>query len=236
MISASILMTTVSGCAAPTEDVGEDEAATTSLEETEPTSAAGPTGPTPAEVMAKLATCRKLNASRYAKDAGGAATIDVCGGPNGVVFFTADMDIDCDGKQSAVCNRNTDASYQPQTAGVDSKGKPLDAAALPFIVVPGVSSRWSYKSAGIKMGTVAAVIYDGKIEYGIVGDVGPQAIIGEASYAMAKRLGINPHPSYGGTSSGVTYVIFPDAKVTKNEDHAQAVRLGVERARHLVGE
>lgn len=229
-------MTAVSGgCAAPTEasegDDGPGADVATVIDET--TSSAEGAGPTAGEVMAKLATCRKVSTSRYAKDARGAATIDVCEAPN-VIFFTADMDIDCDGKKSAVCNRSTDASYQQETAGVDSKGKPLDAATLPFIVVPGVSSRWSYRSAGIKMGTVAAVIYNGKIEYGIVGDVGPQAILGEASYAMAKRLGINPHPSYGGTSSGVTYVIFKDAKVTKNEDQAQAVSLGRDRASRLV--
>ena len=51
---------------------------------------------------------------------------------------------------------------------------------------------------------------------------------------MAKRLGINPNPSHGGTDSGVTYVIFKDAKSPKNEDHDAAVRLGQDRARRLV--
>jgi hypothetical protein len=185
-------------------------------------------------LLAKVSTCvTKVSASRYAKDNGGAATIDVCS-TGGAIYFTADMDIDCDGKASAVCNINTDASYQSQTAATDSQGKYLDAATLPFIVVPGVSSRWSYKNSGIVMGSVAAVIYNGKVEYGIVGDVGPTNIIGEASYAMAKRLGINPNPSTGGTASGVTYVIFPDARVTKREDHAAAVVLAEERARQLI--
>jgi hypothetical protein len=104
--------------------------------------------------------------------------------------------------------------------------------------VPGVSSRWSYKAAGITMGTVAVVIYDGKMEFGIVGDVGPKAILGEASYAMAKRLGINPNPSTGGTDSGVTYVVFTgsSAVVSKNEDHAEAVRVGKRRAAQLLDE
>lgn len=229
-ILAVIFLST--GCAAPAEDaiVAEDEAATTTVEETE---AVEVTPPTATEVLAKLATCRKLSASPYAKDVGGTSNIDICGTGN-AVFFKADMDIDCDGKQTAVCNRSTDPSYQNQTAGVDSTGKALDASVLPYIVVPGVSSRWSYRNAGIKMGTIAAVIYNGKIEYGIVGDVGPQSIVGEASYAMAKRLGINPNPSHGGTSTGVTYVIFKDAKSPKNEDHAAAVRLGQDRARRLV--
>jgi hypothetical protein len=192
---------------------------------------------TPQAILAKLQTCTKASRTPYAKDAGGAANINVCQLKN-AVFFKADLDIDCDGKESSLCNSSVDPSYQSGTAASDSAGRPLDAAKLPFIVVPGVSSRWSYRSAGIAMGTVGAVIYDGKIEYGIVGDVGPQAIIGEASYAMAKRLGINPHPSTGGTDSGVSYVIFTgaSAKVSKNEDHAEAVQVGKRRAEQLLSE
>ncbi|MBS2014973.1 MAG: glycoside hydrolase family 75 protein [Deltaproteobacteria bacterium] len=196
-----------------------------------------PTPVTAATLMAKLGACQKVSSAPYAKDAGGAATIDVCGLKN-AVWFTADMDIDCDGKQSAVCNKSTDASYQSQTATTDSKGAYLDAATLPFVVVPGVSTRWSYKTSGIAMGTVVAVIYNGKVEYGIVGDVGPTSIIGEASYAMAKNLGINPNPSTGGTSSGVTYIFFtgPTGEVVKNEDHAEAVSVGQKRAAQFLSE
>ena len=232
VISLGTAMVTISGCAAPADDdviVAEEEAVTT----VEETRAVDVTPPTADEVLAKLATCRKVSASPYAKDVGGSSNIDICGTTN-AVFFKADMDIDCDGKQTSVCNRSADASYQSSTAAVDSRGRALDASVLPYIVVPGVSSRWSYRNAGIKMGSIAAVIYNGKIEYGIVGDVGPVSILGEASYAMAKRLGINPNPSHGGTASGVTYVIFKDAKSPKNEDLAAAVRLGQDRARRLV--
>ena len=88
------------------------------------------------------------------------------------------------------------------------------------------------------MGSVAAVIYDGKIEYGIVGDVGPTSIIGEASYAMAKRLGINPDPKVGGISTGVTYIVFtgPSGVVSKKEDHAEAVTKGTARAAQFLAE
>jgi hypothetical protein len=190
---------------------------------------------TPEAILAKLAVCNKVSSAPYAKDASGVATIDVCA-LKGAVFFKADMDIDCDGKSSEVCNKNTDASYQNATAATDSQGNALDAAKLPFIVVPGVSSRWSYKASGIAMGTVGAVIYNGKIEYGIVGDVGPTSILGEASYAMAKRLGINPDPSIGGTSTGVTYVIFTNttARVQTKEDHAEAVSVGAKHAEQLL--
>lgn len=185
-------------------------------------------------ILAKLSGCAsRISSSPYAKDSGGSPTIDICQ-RGSAVYFTADLDVDCDGKSSSVCSKATDPYYQSQTAGLESNGSALNPATLPFIVVPGVSSRWSYSASGISMGTVAAVIYNGRIEYGIVGDVGPTSIIGEASYAMAKSLGINPSPSSGGTSSGVTYVIFPGTRVSRNEDHNAAVSLGQQRIQELL--
>jgi hypothetical protein len=217
-----------SGCGAPLDDE-ETRRAEARLEDDAEV--------TPEMLLAKLETCRRASSSPYARDAGGTSAVHVCKLKN-AVFFKADMDIDCDGKPSDVCNSSTDPWFQAQTAGVDSQGKPLDAGKLPFIVVPGVSSRWNYKNAGIAMGSVGVVIYDGKMEFGIVGDVGPKAIIGEASYAMAKVLGINPHPSTGGIGDGVSYILFtgPSARVTKNEDHAQAIEIGKRRAAQLLTE
>lgn len=192
---------------------------------------------TAAAILAKLGTCTKVSTAPYATDTSKTANVDVCGLKN-AVFWTADMDIDCDGKSSPECNPSTDPYFQAATAATDSTGAPLDPAKLPFIVVPGVSERWSYKASGIAMGSVAAVIYQGKIQFGIVGDIGPAAIIGEASHAMAKKLGIDPHPSTGGTSGGVTYVVFtgPSAVVKVREDHAEAVSVGSERAADLLAE
>jgi hypothetical protein len=126
------------------------------------------------------------------------------------------------------------APYPP--AAVDSKGNPLDASTLPFVVVPGSSNGFNYKTAGLKLGSVVAVIYNDKIAYGILGDVGPTGILGEASYAMAQKLGINPSPTSGGVDSGVTYVAFTGAAavVTKNEDAVQAVELGQSRAAEFI--
>src|SRR5262249_20650006 len=145
----------------------------------------------------------------------------------GAVFWKADLDVDCDGKESTACNKTTDPWFLPETAATDSTGAPLDAASLPYLVVPGVSARWSFKGAGVALGNVGAVIYDGKMEFGIVGDIGPTTIIGEASYAMASKLGINPDPKVGGTAAEVAYVVFtgPSAAVKKNEDHAEAIAL-----------
>ncbi|MEI2764086.1 MAG: glycoside hydrolase family 75 protein [Dermatophilaceae bacterium] len=100
------------------------------------------------------------------------------------------MDIDCDGKPSTVCNKSADPAFQPQTSATDSKGAFLDASELPYVVIPLPSTRFDYAKAGLELGTVVAVIYDGKVEYGVFGDEGPDNIIGEASYAMAQLLGI----------------------------------------------
>jgi len=90
-----------------------------------------------------------------------------------------------------------------------SKGKPFQADSTHYFVIPLPSSRFSYKSNGIKPGSVAAVIFNNKVVYAVFADEGPNAIIGEASYATAKALGINPDPSNGGVDSGVTYIVFP---------------------------
>jgi hypothetical protein len=193
-------------------------------------------GPSAASILAALGSCSPISAGKLRNDEDGAATVSVCGGPGDVVWWKADLDVDCDGKKSAVCNSSTDGSFQSQTAAVDSTGAYLDAATLPYVVVPLPSSKFDYKAAGIRLGSVVAVIYGDKVEYGIVGDLGPSSAIGEASYAMAKRLGINPDPSIGGVDSGVTYVAFTGtaSMVKKKESHAEAVSIGTARADALV--
>ncbi len=181
------------------------------------------------DLLAKVATCKQVSAGKFKTDdqTNLPENIPICG-LVGAVFWQADMDIDCDGKTTAQCNSTTDPSYQNQTAATDSQGNPLDAAALPYVVIPSNGTRFNYTNAGLKMGSVVLVIYGGKIEYGILGDTGPTNIIGEASYAMAKNLGINPDPKVGGVDKGVTYIAFTGtaAVVKKKEDHAEAVTLG----------
>ncbi len=146
------------------------------------------------------------------------------------------MDVDCDGLTSTQCNKNTDPWYQAQTAATDSQGNYLDAAKLPYVVVPGISTRFSYKAAGLHFGSIIAVIYKGKVTYGVFGDIGPTSIIGEASYAMAASLGINPDPAVGGADSGVTYIAFSGQSgvAPKIEDHAATTTEGEQLASQLV--
>lgn len=196
-------------------------------------SASGTTGPTSvqegsvgaADLLAKVTSCSQISNGKYRTDDETSASVPVCG-KNGAVFWKADMDIDCDGRRTSLCNEDTDPWYQDDTAFHQSDGKPLRADSLPYVVVPSSSSLWNYGSAGIKGGGVVAVIYQNKVEYAVVGDTGPTRIIGEASYATAKALGIDPDPENGGTDSGVTYILFKNSQVSPIESHSAAVDLG----------
>ncbi|MFD4501674.1 glycoside hydrolase family 75 protein [Streptomyces sp. NPDC058457] len=186
-----------------------------------------------ADLLAKVTSCSQISNGKYRTDDETSATIPVCG-KNGAVFWKADMDIDCDGQRTTNCNEDRDPWYQDDTAFHQSNGQPLKAESLPYIVVPSTSSIWNYSSAGIKGGGVVAVIYNNKVEYAVVGDTGPTNIIGEASYATAKALGIDPDPATGGADSGVTYILFKNSKVSPIESHSAAVTLGDQLAKQFL--
>lgn len=179
---------------------------------------------TPGDVLARLGACSRIGGD-YATDVGGTSNIPICQTDN-VIWWTADFDIDCDGGRGAICM--SDPDYLPDTSAVDSRGAPLDASTLPFIVIPLASTRFRYVDHGIRTGQVALVLYRDRMVYGIFGDAGPAAIIGEGSFAMAEALGIPSNPRTGGVDSGVTYLVFTGtaARVTRNEDHAEAVSVG----------
>lgn len=199
----------------------------------------GSTGaPTAAEILAALGACEPVSDQLYQSDdeQGAPANIPVCS-LGAAFYWQADMDIDCDGRESDVCNPDTDAAFQPQTSAEQSDGQFLDAKTLPYVVIPLPSGRFDYEASGIELGAVVAVIYGDKVVYGVFGDEGPENIIGEASYAMASLLGIDPDPSTGGTDGPVTYVVFPGpgAVVDPIEDHDAATALGEALATALVG-
>ncbi|MEU4497111.1 glycoside hydrolase family 75 protein [Streptomyces sp. NPDC023998] len=193
-----------------------------------------------AALLAEVKGCSQISKGKYRTDDGlrrgrarTAASVPVCK-KNGAVFWKADMDIDCDGQPTTKCNSTTDAYFQSATAFQQSDGRQLNSEKLPFIVVPSSSSIWNYRTSGIVGGTVAAVIYKNRVVYAVVGDMGPSGIIGEASYATAEALGINPDPTYGGVESGVTYILFTNSRVSPIESHSGAVALGDELAREFV--
>jgi hypothetical protein len=193
--------------------------------------------PTAAQLLGLTQTCAAASHGDYQSDdeSSAPANIPICQ-LTGAFFWTADMDIDCDGKTTAQCNLTADPAYQDQTSFTDSADQPLDAAALPYVVIPLPSARFDYMASGIKPGAVVAVVYNGQVAYGVFGDEGPDNIIGEASYAMATRLGINPDPATGGTDGPVTYFVFTGdaAVVSPLEDSSAAARLGAQLAAQLI--
>jgi len=188
-----------------------------------------------ADLLAKVRGCDQISNGRYRSDDGARADIPVCG-KQGAVFWKADMDIDCDGRPGPLCNSRTDPLFSDATAYQQSDGRQLKAETLPYIVVPGVSGIWNHRDHDIRAGSVAAVIYRDRVQYAVVGDVGPRHIIGEASYATAKALGIRPDPIGGGTDSGITYLVFKDSRVSPIESHSAAVTLGQSLARQFIEE
>src|SRR5439155_17077461 len=113
----------------------------------------------------------------------------------------ADMDVGCDGARTSKCNEKTDCCFQNQASFETSKGKPFQADLTHYFVIPLPSSRFSYSKSGIRPGTTAAIVYNNRVVYAVFADEGPNNIIGEASYATARDLGINPNPKNGGVDS-----------------------------------
>ncbi|MFE1440357.1 glycoside hydrolase family 75 protein [Streptomyces sp. NPDC058739] len=186
-----------------------------------------------ADLLAKVQDCAPVSRGRYRTDSGKPATVPVCGTED-VVFWKADMDIDCDGQTTPRCNSGTDPYFSAGTAYAQSDGEPLDAQRLPYVVVPVPSAVWDHRESGAGGGAVAAVVYRDRVQYAVVGDKGPADLIGEASYATAEALGINPDPHGGGTPSGVTYIVFRNSEVTPIESRAAAEELGERLARRFV--
>jgi hypothetical protein len=119
------------------------------------------------------------------------------------------MNIDCDGLADSCmpqhCPSN-DPTNQPQTSFRDAKGQYLSAGLTPYVVIP---NDFTYAGLDTKNGgNVLAVIYNDQLEFAVFGDTGPPTIIGEASFATANNLGINPSPATGGTAGPVTYIVF----------------------------
>ncbi|OKJ93792.1 glycoside hydrolase family 75 protein [Amycolatopsis sp. CB00013] len=192
------------------------------------TAAAAPSiqaGPTAQQLLAKTTSCKQVSNGKYKTDEETGRTIAVCDAGS-AVFWKADMDVDCDGQPTARCNKNTDPWFQDGTAYPRSDGKALVADETPYVVVPSISSTWNFEKAGLKGAGSCAVIYNNKVLYTVIGDTGPKDIIGEASYATAKALGINPDPKNGGVDSGVTYICFKNSKVSPIENHGKATSVG----------
>jgi hypothetical protein len=202
------------------------------------TSSSGPAAalaaPTAAQLLAKAQTCTPASTGKYATDEGGPATISIC--KTGTAYhWTSDLDIDCDGLTTTRCNSSTDPTYWHETAFQTSAGQHFTADVTRYFVIPLSSSRFNYASAGIKGGDVGAIIYNNKLTYAVFADLGPDSIVGEASYAAAVALGIDPNPATGGTSGPVTFIVFPNNKPSPVENNAAIDQKGVAAAGAWLG-
>jgi hypothetical protein len=183
-------------------------------------------------LLALTKSCTQANSapsSHVYPDPGSAVPNDYICTLKGAVFFNADMDIDCDGRMSTHCpgtGADKDCCYQPMTSFTNLQGQPLSAEATPYVVIP-----LDFMYPGLDQtngGNVIAVIYNHQLEFAVFGDQGPTNLIGEASYATANNLGINPSPARGGIGSGVTYIVFvgPGTQPHDIENQAETRQLG----------
>jgi len=186
---------------------------------------AGSPATTAAGLLALTGRCAKVVSDHpYATHTGGAtANVDICG-LSGAVFWTADLDVTCDGRNAGdgKCPGD-DPNYAPQTAFTGKTGRYLAASVTPYVVIP-----TDFRPDGLTGGAVVAVIYKDRVVYGVYGNTGPDDAIGEASYACADALGVDPDPATGGTPGPVTYIAFlgSDAVPSDLEDPAETQRLG----------
>jgi hypothetical protein len=201
-----------------------------------PTRSAVPnvTGPTASQLLAKTQSCTPASNGKYATDEGGAATVSICKSGS-AYFWTSDMDVDCDGITTARCNGSTDPSYFNETSFTTSTGQFFTADVTHYYVIPLPSSRFDYQAAGISPGSVAAVVYNGKVVYAVFADEGPSDIIGEASYATASALGIDPDPATGGTAGPVTFIVFPGQVPNPVENNSAIDTVGATAANSWIG-
>jgi hypothetical protein len=153
------------------------------------------------------------------------------------VFWTADMDIDSDGRETAVCNKQRDPDFQNEL----SCDTDIAADETPFFVIP-IGKPANAKKRGIEIGQVAAIIYHNQVVYAVfLDECGIKGVIGEASVATAKLLGVDSDPKTGGTDEPVTYLVFTgkSGRITDPKDyadHAKAIAIGVKRAKELLAQ
>lgn len=123
--------------------------------------------------------------------------------PGDAVYFRAGMTIDADGSPRA---KQIDPTGQTRTSLRYKDGSSVNAEHIPYVVLP----LGKYKHLGVNLGDIAAVRYNGKVQFAVFADAGPSYKLGEGSMALAQALGINNSPRHGGVSKPVVeYIVFP---------------------------
>jgi Fungal chitosanase of glycosyl hydrolase group 75 len=152
-------------------------------------------------------------------------------------FWTADMDVDSDGRETPLCNKQRDPDFQNEL----SCDTDIAADETPYFVIPAGKPANS-KKRGIEIGQVAAIIYSNQVVYAVfLDECGVKGLIGEASVATAKLLGVDSDPKTGGTDGPVTYLVFTGASGRISDpkqygNHKLAMEIGVRRAKELLAQ
>ena len=151
------------------------------------------------------------------------------------VVWTADMDIDSDGRNTPLCNKTRDPWHQDEL----SCGTDIAADETPYFVIP-IGKPANYQKRDIKIGQVGAIIYSNQVAYAVfLDECGDRTLIGEASIATANILGVDSDPKTGGTEAPVTYIVFTGDRGRIKDpkdfaDHKKAVEIGVRCAKALL--
>ena len=101
--------------------------------------------------------------------------------PGGQLVIDSNLDLDSDGSSFSA----QDATGQSGTSLRMPGGKPVDANAVPFFVLPLAFAH----AHGMNLGDFAAVLYKDKVAFALFADVGPTNKIGEGSIALHRALG-----------------------------------------------
>ena len=184
------------------------------------------------DLLALAAKASPLTSKYYISDVDSPKTIEIDSIKTARIW-TADMDIDCDGQSDPRCA--DDQSH----SGSLSCGTAINPAETPFFVMPASNTTWAYAKDSIKIGQIAAIIYNNQVEYAVFLDAcGIDGVIGEASYAAAYNLGVDPDPDTGGTDGPVTYIIFRGASgrlaSADWSNHDKAISVGSQLAVQLL--
>jgi len=131
--------------------------------------------------------------------------------PGGAFYYESKLDTDCDGAPSCP---SIDPYGQTQTSWT-WRGSPVDALRANYFVLPGnIKNRLG--NTRLALGDIAAVIYNGNIEFAVWADSGPTSKIGEGSVKLVQNLGFNPYGRNGkiccGITSGVVTIVFPGSR------------------------
>jgi hypothetical protein len=139
---------------------------------------------------------------------------------DGTLVLQADLDIDVDGSPRAreLDRENGKLMTSLRYPGLAGQRQYVNSEKVPYIVLPtGLAERH-----GLELGDLGAVLYKGKVAFGIYADNGPVNKAGEVSMKLAEDLGHAPwHQWPKGTSlskrGGIKqqdflYLVFPRSR------------------------